>query len=348
MKGIYILAILWIVAGCKDGKKNGVFVADKTTETNVTTLEHPGKKIMETECYVCHTPYTPEDSRIAPPMIAIKRRYINAETTKEQFQTDLVNWINSPSEEKSKMPGALERFGIMPYQPFPEEEIKLIAEYLFDHEIEKPEWFEAHYQQEHGQGQGMGRGQGMGKGQGMGRGMGMGRDMGSRMGQNGTETDYSALGLKYALSTKAQLGKNLLLAINQKGTVGAVEFCNLRAITLTDSMAISHKVKIKRVSDKPRNPDNMANAKELAYIATFKELVESGPDIEPMTEEINGQVHFYYPITTNTMCLQCHGKPNEQVTPETLGILKSLYPKDQALGYDVNQVRGIWSIVLEQ
>ncbi len=44
------------------------------------------------------------------------------------------------------------------------------------------------------------------------------------------------------------------------------------------------------------------------------------------------------------MCLKCHGKPNEHVQPETLATLKKRYPNDEAVGYDVNQVRGIWAI----
>ena len=337
-----MIAFLWLMTGCKDGKNTTATAVDKTTETNGVTLEHPGKKIMETECYVCHSPKIPEDSRIAPPMIAIKRQYIGASTTKEQFQKDFVNWVKAPTAERSKMPGALERFGIMPYQPFDENEVKLIAEYIYDHEIEKPEWFEAHYQQEHGQGRGMGRGMGMGRGQGMGRGMGSG------MAQSGSETDYGAIGLKYALSTKAQLGKNLMKAIQEKGTVGAMEFCNLKAMPLTDSMAVVSNAKIKRVSDQPRNPSNKADAKELGYITTFKQMIESGADVDPIIEDIDGQIHFYYPITTNTTCLQCHGTPKEQVTTETLSALKALYPNDKALGYEVNEVRGIWSIVFDK
>ena len=92
----------------------------------------------------------------------------------------------------------------------------------------------------------------------------------------------------------------------------------------------------------------MANDKELGHITAFKELVKTGYEIDPIVEEINGEVNFYYPITTNTMCLQCHGTPNEQVTSETLSALKALYPSDKALGYDVNEVRGIWSIVFDK
>jgi len=335
MKQLSFLAILVVFLNCKDTKKTDYSNTDSSSDKNLSQneVEYPGKKIMETECYLCHSPSLPEEGRIAPPMIAIKMHYINDSTTKEEFQNDLVEWINHPSEEKSKMPGALKRFGIMPFQPYPEETIKLIADYLYDNEIEEPEWFQEHYSREHGQGKGMGKG--------MGQGMGMRMN---RMGQYPV-TDYSDIGLKYALSTKAQLSKNLMKAIQEKGTVGAVEFCNLRAMNLTDSMAAKHNAIIKRVSDKPRNPDNMANEKELDYITVFKEQIAiKGIDVEPIVEEINGKVNFYYPITTNNMCLQCHGQPNNQVTAETLTTLKMLYPKDKATGYDTGQVRGIWSI----
>ncbi|MCP4975569.1 MAG: DUF3365 domain-containing protein [Maribacter sp.] len=333
MKSLYSLAVLFIIASCKETKKPEYIPSDKTdSQETIVSDAHPGKKIIEAECYICHNPVTSEESMIAPPMIAIKKHYIEEKTTKEQFQEDLVRWINDPSEEISKMPGALEKFGIMPLQPFPEDKIKLIAEYIYEFKIDEPAWFEEHYQKGHGKGNGKGNHDGKGK------------QMRKRHRQNLDLPDYGDIGLKYALSTKAQLGKNLSKAIQEKGTVGAVEFCKLRAMGLTDSMSVMHNAIINRVSDQPRNPKNIANSKELGHIAAFKKMAATETEIEPIVEEINGEINFYYPITTNTMCLQCHGKPNEQVIPSTLGILKKLYPKDKALGYDVGQVRGIWSI----
>nr|WP_298504460.1 DUF3365 domain-containing protein [uncultured Maribacter sp.] len=58
--------------------------------------------------------------------------------------------------------------------------------------------------------------------------------------------------------------------IKEKGTVGAVEFCNAKATTLTDSITRLNNANIKRVSDKPRNSNHMANAIELKHINTFK------------------------------------------------------------------------------
>lgn len=159
---------------------------------------------------------------------------------------------------------------------------------------------------------------------------------------------YAALGLKYAMATKAQLGKNLMGAIQSKGTEHALEFCSTKAIPLTDSMAIAQNATISRVSDKPRNPDNQANTEELEYIKTFKEELAAGKSTKGIVKRKDGKVHYYYPIPTNQMCLQCHGTPNKQIKPEVMTIIDRLYPEDKAKGYDENQVRGIWNVVFEE
>ena len=137
-------------------------------------------------------------------------------------------------------------------------------------------------------------------------------------------------------------------AINKKGTKEAVTFCNERAYTLTDSMARVNRANIKRVSDKPRNQNNKANAKELAHIETFKAMVTNQQELEPIVEEAGNSVNFYYPITTNAMCLQCHGTLNKDIKSDIYKTIKGLYPNDQAIGYDVDQVRGIWSITFDK
>ena len=90
------------------------------------------------------------------------------------------------------------------------------------------------------------------------------------------------------------------------------------------------------------------NNNTLGYIEYFKKVVAAGGEVQPIVQPNKEEVNFYYPITTNTMCLQCHGKPDEQVKTETLTMLKNLYPADKAVGYDVNEVRGIWAINFEE
>jgi cytochrome c553 len=336
IKNLIVISSLFFLTGFNNS-------IDKKYEASISSSEyteysygndHPGKKLLETNCYACHNPTTSETDRIGPPMIAVKKHYISENTTKEEFTNAMLNWVKEPSEDKSKMPGAVKRFKLMPYQFFPEETIREIADYIYDYEIDQPEWFENHFKK--------------GRGKGMGKGMrnGMGRGMGKRMQQaaNSTFTSIEDRGMEIALGTKAELGKNLMGAIQKKGVIHALEFCNVKAITLTDSMATVYNASIKRVTDKPRNPNNKANAIEGVYIENFKKQVAAGSEIDPIIYKQGNETAFYYPIVTNTMCLQCHGSPNKDLEPLTLSKIKDLYPNDKATGYTENQVRGMWSI----
>ena len=331
MKYIVLILLSVFVLSCNNSKNKELSAFEKNMQAN----NHPGKKLMETNCYVCHSPTASHDNRIGPPMVAIKKHYIDNETTKEQFIADMKAWIKNPNEADAKMRGAVRRFGVMPMQAFPEETIEKIADYMYDFEIDQPEWFEDHFNEEKGKHNGNGQGKGMGQGKGKH--------------QQQAQTSYEDLpygerGLKYALTTKAVLGKNLMGTIQKKGTLEALEFCNVRAYPLTDSMAVVHNASIKRVSDKPRNQKNKANNEELEYIETFKNLLSEKKEINPIVKESDNDVHVYYPIITNTMCLQCHGKIETNIKPDILKSLTLLYPEDKAKGYSENQVRGIWNV----
>jgi hypothetical protein len=166
----------------------------------------------------------------------------------------------------------------------------------------------------------------------------------NQQGNTNNNQSYSQKGLSYALSTKAELGKNLMGKIQKEGTLAALKFCNIKAYPLTDSMSVVRRATIKRVSDKPRNPKNLANSKENTYIRMFKEDAIVNKESDAIIVESDENVKFYYPIKTNSMCLQCHGKPSTEIKITTLAQIQKLYPTDMATGYSENQVRGIWSI----
>jgi hypothetical protein len=117
---------------------------------------------------------------------------------------------------------------------------------------------------------------------------------------------------------------------------------------ITDSMATVYKALIKRVTDKPRNPKNKANAEELQYLENFKKQVAAGVEVKSITVQMGNETEFYYPIVTNSMCLKCHGTIGKELETLTLSKIKELYPTDKATGYKENEVRGIWSIVLNK
>lgn len=152
-----------------------------------------------------------------------------------------------------------------------------------------------------------------------------------------------------ANETQLVLGKNLMKAINSKGTEYAISFCSEKAIHLTDSSGNALKAKIKRVSDLTRNPENTANWDELNYIQAAKRDLAEGKTPTPFVHDNGSDKLFgFYPIVTNQMCLQCHGNPKTEISPKTLSKLNALYPKDKATGYKSNELRGIWVVEMDK
>lgn len=322
-KAILFLASMALFS-CNKKNENYKPVSDKDKLEVSDNLE--GKKLMETHCYLCHNPSVPEgEGRIAPPMVAIKARYIDKEGyNKEEFIAAVKSFVENPTEDKALMYGAVRKHGLMPKQAFPDGSVEKIANFMFDYQIEEPEWFKSHWQ---------------------GNGNENWSQSGKIVAENNKPKTIDEIGLEYALSTKKVLGKNLMGAIQKKGTLAALEFCNIKAMPLTDSMATKHNATIKRVSDKNRNPNNKANAEELKYITKFKTELAAKKEIKPVIIEKGNKVQFYYPIETNTMCLQCHGK---QIKPDVQKQILKLYPKDLAVGYNESEVRGIWSITFDK
>ncbi len=158
---------------------------------------------------------------------------------------------------------------------------------------------------------------------------------------------YREEGLQAAMATKAALGSVLIPTVTQKGTVAALEFCNIKAIPLTDSMSVDQNKVLYRVSDKPRNPENLANEMELEYIASAKENIALGEMVTPTVYAIGDRVIGYYPIITNQFCLQCHGNAGEEISEETLAAIQRIYPQDKATGYSEGEIRGIFVVEME-
>ncbi len=163
-----------------------------------------------------------------------------------------------------------------------------------------------------------------------------------------TELNFVEQGKKYVTQTQKVLAANLVNAIKTDGAEHALSFCSSKAYPLTDSMATALNIQIKRVSDKARNPSNKANEEENKYILNSKDLLTKGEAMKPQLVENEEKTIGYYPIVTNQMCMQCHGEANTEVLPKTLEKIQELYPKDEALGYKVNELRGIWVIEMDK
>ncbi|WP_273444681.1 DUF3365 domain-containing protein [Neolewinella agarilytica] len=282
------------------------------TDAETLALISRGEGLIATNCYSCHSTDAPMNERLAPPMAGVRSHYLTDTSSLAGFTEELVRFVRFPDKSNSKMPGALRRFSLMPAMPLPEEELEAIAAYIFYTDMEAPDWFEAHQKEER-------------------------QAMDARQ-------ELVAEGKSYALQTKAVLGKNLMAAISEGGAEGAVGFCNTRAIPLTDSSGQALNVRIRRVSDRPRNPDNAADSLQLEQLNAIRDELAAGEKEVFRLTEMEHEVIGYYPIMTNVMCLQCHGEKTKDISPATLSALEALYPEDQAVGYAANQLRGIWVV----
>ena len=109
-----------------------------------------GLLLFKTNCYACHNPSAPShDAIVAPPMAAIKHRYSREFQSKNAFVEAIINFTTEPSPEKARMKGALRRFNVMPKPVTSEADIRKIAAYIYENDIEEPEWFAEHFRQKH-------------------------------------------------------------------------------------------------------------------------------------------------------------------------------------------------------
>ena len=280
---------------------------------------HPGKKVLQNQCFVCHNNQTAENSVIAPPMIAIKAHYMRESTNEAEFTKALVSFLEKPTANKAKLTKAVKRFGLMPYQKYNKRNIENVANYLYNYQIEEPNWFKEHWNSHNSKPY----------------------SNTGKLSKNAQPKTKTELGVHYALSTKKVLGKNLMGKLQTEGTLEALNFCNENALSLTNTSAEKFQVKIQRVSDKPRNPSNTANKEELAIISTYKKDLATNNKLNAITSKNT----VYYPIISNKMCMQCHGT-KRNITPKVYKKIVTLYPNDKAIGYSPNQLRGIWKVTL--
>jgi nitrate reductase cytochrome c-type subunit len=301
--------------------------AQYRVQSEESGLAHSGKALLKSQCLHCHSSSAGAQlGRVAPPMIEIKATYLEKYPSEADFVAAVLAFTSKPEKEKALLQDAVKQFGLMPYQKYPEESVRQIAEYIYRYQIEAPEWFAASWKE---------------------KGLGDFVQTGIAEGTAVSLKDYAAIGLEYATAAKELLGKNLLGAIQSKGTAYALEFCNVQAMPLTDSIARVHQAEIRRVSDKNRNPKNAATREEVVILKNFQADIDAGREPQPVLKQASGKVHFYYPIVTNSMCLSCHGTEKD-IAPAVAKRIIEFYPMDKATGYAENQVRGIWSITFKQ
>ena len=143
------------IVGCSTGvAEQSDQVEVKVAEASVTTEPMlTGEELMNNKCMICHKLAPTHDELLAPPMRGIQMNYKSTYSTKEEFVEAVVNWASGPDSTKSIMTGAIDQFGIMPYLSYPEEELIVIANYIYEADLPKPAWAgKGHGNNGHGKG----------------------------------------------------------------------------------------------------------------------------------------------------------------------------------------------------
>ena len=129
-----------------------------------------------------------------------------------------------------------------------------------------------------------------------------------------TYKKYQNSGQEITANVQAVLLSNVGKAIQTGGTEYAVEFCNLEASSIVDSLKGIFDCDISRVSAKNRNP---LNALSTVQEKLMWELFANEQLADTVLQRGNDLV-YYKPIRTGMpACLKCHGNPEKDITATT-------------------------------
>ncbi|MDP6460609.1 MAG: DUF3365 domain-containing protein [Gemmatimonadota bacterium] len=139
------------------------------------------------------------------------------------------------------------------------------------------------------------------------------------------------------------LGAELKAAVSSGGPAEAVTVCASRAMALTDSVSAVLGLRIRRVSDRNRNPGGAPNQLERAVLARFS---EEGAPADTFFADSAGDWHYLRAIRIEKpLCLKCHG-PKEELAEDVRAVLRQDYPEDLATGYRFRELRGAFSVTV--
>ena len=158
------------------------------------------------------------------------------------------------------------------------------------------------------------------------------------------------LGEMIADSSQRTLGKQLMHQVNENGTIAALEYCNLNAYPIIDSLSEFFNADIKRTSLRSRNPMDNPDELEGQLLDAYQYNVENSLELSPGIQKLDDGKYLYTkPIIANSgLCLQCHGEIGTDITDEVAAVIQERYPEDNATGHQINDLRGMWSIKLDQ
>lgn len=136
---IFAICVSLCLSNCDNKSQDQKLI--KTSDSLLVVSEIDTLKLINSKCFSCHNPDMEIDNRLAPPIFKVREHYLSDSITKIEFVNSIWKFVQNPSEELSIMPGAVRNFSLMPKQNFKEEEVKVIASYLFDNDVSSDSWY---------------------------------------------------------------------------------------------------------------------------------------------------------------------------------------------------------------
>lgn len=186
------------------------------------------------------------------------------------------------------------------------------------------------------------------------RGEGLEEEMRNREPKKLSEAQITAeafrQGRQIADSAQQALLDQLQQALQEGEVTAALAYCNIQALPLTDSLSQHFSATIRRSSLKTRNPANKPGQLEQQLLEAYEYNAQEGLPMEDNVQRMDHQYLLYTKpiIIGSELCLKCHGTAGKAIGQESLQLIDSLYPHDQARNYEIGDFRGIWSIRLQQ
>ena len=168
--------------------------------------------------------------------------------------------------------------------------------------------------------------------------------------EDSIKQEYLQKGVEIANLTQTELLKNVSHAMKKGGPGYAIEFCNIRALSLKDSLSRLNNCQIRRIALKYRNPvDRPQTEKEKEQLNQYQDAYQKGESLKPTVYLFNDRIEYYKPIImAKEACLKCHGDPGKDIAEKTLEKIKERYPNDLATGFALNDFRGAWKITFKK
>ncbi|SHI40733.1 Protein of unknown function [Hymenobacter daecheongensis DSM 21074] len=143
-------------------------------------------------------------------------------------------------------------------------------------------------------------------------------------------------------SADQELRRLLQAELKAGGVEAALPYCRPEAYASTDSLAHTFKANPRRLSRRPRNPQNLAplSATDLRPDTATAHLVRRS----------SAEIFIYQrPILlSEAQCLRCHGEVGKDISVADFALIRQKYPTDQATGYRLGDAMGMWQVRLHR